>query len=107
MRKQKKQAGFIVTAELVLVATILVIGMIVGMAVVRDAVTAEMHDVAEAIGELNQSYYLAGITALNSLDSTLAIIDGSDFEDTVDGEAGDLVPVIYTTVPPALEAPSF
>ena len=107
MKRQKKQAGFIVSAELVLIATILVIGLIVGMAVIRDALTAEMHDVAEAIGELNQSYYLAGITALNDAGDTLAIIVGSDFEDTVDGLAGDHVAVIYTVAPPADESPQF
>ncbi len=50
-------AGFIVSAELVLVATLLVIGLIVGLSEVQHAVVAELNDVADAIGELNQCYY--------------------------------------------------
>jgi hypothetical protein len=46
----------------VLIATILVIGLIVGMAAIRDALTAEMGDVAEAIGALDQSYIFDGIS---------------------------------------------
>ncbi len=56
------EAGFIVSAELVLVATILVIGMIVGLSEVQHAVVAELNDVADAIGSLNQSYCFSGFT---------------------------------------------
>lgn len=94
MKKQKKEAGFIVSAELVLVATILVIGMIVGMAVIRDAVTAEMEDVAEAIGAVDQSYNWAGITAVTGA-GTLAIVAGSEWNDSEDTNAGDTFPVTY------------
>jgi len=85
MKKQrKKEAGFIVSAELVLVATILVIGLIVGMVAIRDALTAEMHDVAEAIGSLDQSYAFDGITD----NGTEAFIGSSGFTDDVDGVSG-------------------
>jgi hypothetical protein len=96
MKKQKKQAGFIVSAELVLVATILVIGMVVGMAIVRDAVTAEMEDVAEAIGALDQSYNYAGIT-ITSPGGTLAIVAGSEWNDSVDDQAGDGIFATYVS----------
>lgn len=97
MKKQqkKKEAGFIVSAELVLIATILVIGLIVGMAIIRDAVTAEMNDVAEAIGSVDQSYSWAGITALNGAGQTLAIVAGSEWSDTTDLLAGDDIDPIY------------
>jgi hypothetical protein len=84
MKKQKKEAGFIVTAELILIATILVIGMIVGLVAIRDAVTAEAGDVAEAIGAIDQSYYFEGI-----LDgATNASIAGSQWNDAVDNGGG-------------------
>jgi hypothetical protein len=88
MRKvqQKKQAGFIVSAELVLIATILVIGLIVGMVAIRDALTAEMGDVAEAIGSLDQSYSYDGI----SDPGTLANIGSSQFVDMVDNNLGNV-----------------
>ena len=40
------EAGFIISAELVLVATILVIGLIVGMVSLRNQVVEELVDVA-------------------------------------------------------------
>jgi len=83
-KQQKKEAGFIVSAELVLVATILVIGLIVGMVAIRDALTAEMHDVAEAIGALDQSYYFDGITD----NGTGAQIAATQFEDLPDNAIG-------------------
>lgn len=90
-KQQKKEAGFIVSAELVLIATILVIGLIVGMVAIRDAVTAEMHDVAEAIGTLDQSYHFNGIqdVPLNSE------VSGTTWDDSVDTTAGDQQAITY------------
>ncbi|MBL4884304.1 MAG: hypothetical protein JKY95_07195 [Planctomycetaceae bacterium] len=56
------EAGFIVSAELVLIATLLVIGLIVGLSEVQHAVVAELNDVGDAIGNLNQSYYYTGFS---------------------------------------------
>ncbi len=60
------ESGFIVSAELVLIATILVIGLIVGMVEVQSSVVQELNDVGEAIGRLNQSYYYSGFAASKS-----------------------------------------
>ncbi len=60
------EAGFIVSAELVLVATLLVIGLIVGLSEVQHAVVEELNDVGEAIGSLNQSYFYSGFTSLKT-----------------------------------------
>jgi len=57
------EAGFIVSAELVLIATILVIGLIVGLSSIQHAVVAELNDVGDAIGQLNQSYWFTGFSA--------------------------------------------
>ena len=56
------EAGFVVSAELVLIATLLVIGLIVGLSEVQHAVVAELNDVADAIGNVNQSYYYTGFS---------------------------------------------
>jgi hypothetical protein len=56
-------AGFIISAELVLVATLLVIGLVVGMSQVQHAVATELNDVGHAIGALNQSYFFSGFSA--------------------------------------------
>lgn len=48
--------GFVVSAELVLIATIVVLGSIVGLAAYRDAVVQELTDTGAAVGALNQSF---------------------------------------------------
>ncbi len=78
------EAGFIVSAELVLVATILVIGMIVGLSEVQHAVVAELNDVADAIGNLNQSYCFSGFSKAKQHGSFAAYTRGSIFNDTQD-----------------------
>jgi hypothetical protein len=81
----KKQDGFVMTSELLLLSTTIVIGLVVGLSSMRDAVTAEMEDVAEAIGSLDQSYAFDGLK--NGEGS--AEISGSGFIDAVDTNAGD------------------
>ncbi len=83
--QQRKQGGFIMTSELILLVTVMVIGMIVGLVTMRDAATAEMEDVAEAIGQLDQSYAFSG---MKNAEGT-ANVDGSSFTDAVDTFAGD------------------
>lgn len=81
------ESGFIVSAELVLVATVLVLGMLVGMSQVQHAVVEEMNDVAHAIGALNQSYYFSGFRARKWAGWTKSRTTGSafyDFADTCD-----------------------
>jgi type II secretory pathway pseudopilin PulG len=72
------EAGAVISAEIVLVATILVIGMIVGLKSVRDAVVTELADVAQAIANVSQSYSYSGING------HAAGTAGSFFEDALD-----------------------
>ena len=77
---RNRQGGFIVSAELALITTILVIGLIVGMVAVRDALVAELHDIAEGIGELDQSFTFNGINNSDGASQT----EGTVFIDEVD-----------------------
>ena len=72
------EAGFIVSTELILIATILVIGMLVGLVSVRDQVAKELADVAEAISDIDQSYTFTGVKGHTSE------TNGSDFKDLTD-----------------------
>ena len=49
--------GFIVSAEIVLVGTILVLGVIVGLTEMSYGVNEELEDLGSAIGAINQTYY--------------------------------------------------
>ena len=53
--------GFLVSAELVLISTILIMGLVVGLTEVSFAVNNELEDVASAIGSVNQSFYSNGL----------------------------------------------
>lgn len=79
------EAGFIISAELVLVATILVIGLIVGLSEIQHAVVTELNDVGDAIGSLNQSYFFSGFHKFASFGGGLhAFTRGSAFVDVQD-----------------------
>ncbi len=80
----RDDCGFIVSAELVLVATLLVIGMIVGLSEVQHAVVQELNDVADAIGALNQSYCFSGFSSHKNGWQVKSETFGSSFRDTQD-----------------------
>ena len=75
----RDEAGFVVSTELVLIATIVVIGLIAGLTTVRDAVVTELADVADAISEVDQSYSYGGISAHCARTAGTTFLDGSDF----------------------------
>jgi Flp pilus assembly pilin Flp len=77
-RLWNEEDGAIVSAEIMLIATILVIGVIVGLKSVRDAVVSELADVAQAFGNINQSFCYSGVSG------HMAFTAGSEFMDQVD-----------------------
>ena len=48
--------GFILSTELIFLATITVIGVLVGLVIWRDGIVQELGDAGAAIGQFNQSY---------------------------------------------------
>lgn len=74
----RDERGFIISIELVLIATIVVIGLIAGLTALRDAIVSELADVASAVQDLNQSY------SYNGAASNVAATSGADFIDQVD-----------------------
>ncbi len=50
------QSGFIVSMELVLVATVIVLGLVVGMNEVAVGLNTEFNDISNAVGALQQSF---------------------------------------------------
>jgi len=65
-------AGFIISAELVLVATVAVLAMVVGQAEVGSAVNQELEDVGSAVGAVQQSYYYSGVESRGKAQFTAA-----------------------------------
>lgn len=97
-------AGFIISIELILIATIAVIGLITGLTAVRDAVTSELSDVAGAIQDLNQSYTFFGVEGHSGSTAGSDFVDALDFCDDADDVSGDADNCITFDVPPADEA---
>ncbi len=75
------EVGAIVSAEIVLVATILVIGMVVGLKSVRDAVVTELADVAQAIANIDQSYSYSSVAGHTATSAGSVFVDAPDYCD--------------------------
>ncbi len=59
-RLRRDECGLVQTAELVLISTIVVIGLVVGLTEVSWNVNQELKDVGEAFNHVNQSYSTGG-----------------------------------------------
>lgn len=81
-------AGAIIAAEYLFIATILVIGIIVGLASIRDAINTEFAELSNSFLALSQGYVLSGQSGCCSA------VDGSQAIDTP-----SLVPDPTCTVP--------
>ena len=89
------EAGFIVSAELVLVATIGVLSLIVGLSEVAFNINQELEDVGSAFGSINQTYQYNGVAGSKGK------AEGSAFWDNRD--AGDCDCEIVCSVSPTGE----
>ena len=83
-KRGKKEAGFVINIELVLLFTILVVGILLGLVELRNSVIAELHDTAEAIGSIDQGYEYPG----TSNGATNVTTEGSTFDDELDDTNG-------------------
>ena len=83
------KSGVILSAEIVLVGTILVIGMIVGLVELQCSVVDELNDLGEAIGSINQSYQYTGILSVKRGQRIKAVTVGSHFVDSRDSCDGN------------------
>lgn len=78
----KDEAGFVVSAELVLISTIVVIGLVVGLSEVANGVNEELEDVGSAIGSLNQTLRYSGFSGHKGAVTGSYFNDGPDFCDS-------------------------
>lgn len=77
--------GFLITAELVIIGTLLVLGLVVGLTSVQTALVSELSDVGQAIGGLDQTYAYQGFSSRSAIDCHMkSFTSGSAFFDTKD-----------------------
>ncbi|GIX04331.1 MAG: hypothetical protein KatS3mg114_0200 [Planctomycetaceae bacterium] len=78
------EVGAVISAELVLILTILVLGVIVGLSEVAVAVNTELNDISNAIGALDQSYVFTGFKGDVAPGKSKSATAGSRFSDAAD-----------------------
>lgn len=81
-------AGFLLSTESLLLGTIGVLGLIVGLAEVRNAVVQELGDFSQAVAFLSQDYAYTSVTSANV---TAIQTSGSAYVDDVDRQQLDTV----------------
>jgi hypothetical protein len=78
------EAGFVISAELVLVMTIAVLAMIVGLSEVAVAVNTELNDISNAIGAISQDYAFTGFKGTSNADKDKSFVRGTVWKDKSD-----------------------
>lgn len=83
-----EEAGFILSTELVLIASLVVLAMVVGLSEVALNINNELEDVASAFGSVNQSFAVKGSRGHQGQGEGGNFQDGADFCDA----AGNIQP---------------
>ncbi len=81
------EGGAILSTELILLMVILVIGLTVGMVVLRDAVVSEFQGLAAAVNSIDSGYAWSYLEYLG--DNSSAYVNGSIYDSSADFLAGD------------------
>lgn len=82
-------SGMVITAEIVIVATVLVLGVIVGLSNLQTGVLHELSDLGNAFDNLSQSYSYQGFRSATPY-KIKSWVRGSRFVDCSEGVAGSL-----------------
>jgi len=72
--------GALISIEFVFIVTILVIGLITGWVAIRNSLTTELEEVANALNALSQDYSFGGLVLVAN-GGTIASTEGSQFQD--------------------------
>jgi hypothetical protein len=78
-------SGAILTLEIVLIATVVLLGVLTGLAALRDGIITELADLGGSISDLDQSYVIHGAVSHSSATAGTDFNDLNDFGDV----AGD------------------
>ena len=77
--------GAVASAELVLIVTVLILGLIVGLSSIQHAIVAELNDIGDASGQLNQTFWTSGFSSYKDRpESASAYTRGSGMHDERD-----------------------
>ena len=94
------EEGFLLSTEALLIGTITVLGLIVGLAEIRNNVVQELGDFSQAVAQPSQDYSYSSVSDTNVPSSIWTF--GSVFSDSVDiqqAQAIDANGITVTTQP--------
>ncbi len=77
----KDESGAIIASEIMLIASVLVVGVTVGLKSMRDSVVTELADVSQALSNVDQSFYYGGTAGHGAFTAGGMFIDLPDFCD--------------------------
>ncbi len=81
----KDENGAILLAELVLIASILVLGMLVaGLVELQSSIVQELGDFSNAFGNFNQSYTTSGFNSTKGVNQSKARTYGAKYTDHIE-----------------------
>ncbi len=87
----RDEHGVILSTEIVVVGSVLVIGLITGMTCLQEAVNGEMEDLAGAFSSLDQSYSFAGQVGDKRCPVCTAGSSYHDCQKSCEDDCGDIV----------------
>jgi hypothetical protein len=81
----RNQRGILASLEVILMATIVIIGVVVGLATYRDAVVQELGDTSAAVAEHSQAYEYNAVEQMGAIDNMSFDyeISGASYVDTL------------------------
>lgn len=79
----RDEGAFLLSSESLLLGTVCVIGLIVGLAEVRNAVVEELGDFSDAVASLSQDYAYTSVGSTNVADIQTS---GAAYDDDIDNQ---------------------
>ena len=98
------QVGGILSTELVLLATTVLVGGLIGLVSTRDAVVSELSDAAGAVQDFKQAFSFNGLTGHSASTCGTEFADAMDFCDAADDASGAADNCITFAAPPSNES---
>lgn len=103
-RLYAEESGMVLSAELIIISTVLVLGLVTGLACVQAALVGELTDLSHGFRSLNQSYGFTGYRGCRKWWGRTSWTAGSTFIDSrlavrTDGDIGAGIAVPQSNVP--------
>lgn len=98
-RKLLQDHGTVISAELIAVAVVAIVGLVAAFTSIRDSAIAELSDFAGSVQDINQSFTVNAVTSGSAVISGSAFFDATDAGDDPEDTAGTFDNGIVLTAP--------